>query len=142
MATGGWSGYGSPVLLEQAAGVAARRRGTVWDRACAQAEAGTERQLQRAVETILGQMQAAGQIRCWYHRPDRATRAQDREQRGLPDLVIGVREGLVVALELKTATGKVSQEQAEWLACWGERGRVCRGVGEVLGFLREVTDAE
>lgn len=136
MATGGWQGYGSPALLAQAADVAARRRGTVWDRACAQAEAGTERRLQRAVEAILGQLVATGQIRCWYHRPDRATRAQDHEQRGLPDLVIGIRPGLVVAVELKTAAGKVTPEQDAWLSCWGERGCLCRSVGEVLDFLR------
>lgn len=136
MATGGWGGYGDPTLLAQADQAAARRRGSVIQRVAAQEEVTRERELQRAVEAVLEQLVALGKIRCWYHRPDRATRAQDHEQRGLPDLVVGVRADLVLALELKTATGRVRPEQETWLGCWGERGALCRSLGEVLAHLQ------
>jgi len=133
MATGGWEDYGG---LGLPTATPKRRRGTVMQRVAAQAETTRERDLQRATEAILDELQAHGRILCWYHRPDRAPRAQDHEQRGLPDLVVGVREGCVLGLELKTATGRVRPEQEIWLRCLGDRGALCRSLGEVLDFLR------
>ena len=49
--------------------------------------------------------------------------------------MIGVRPGLVVAVELKTATGRVSPEQREWLDLWGANGAVVRSERELLDRL-------
>ena len=95
---------------------------------------GQEAALQAACHRVLGQLLAMGRIVDWYHRPDRAPGRGERA--GLPDLLVAVRPGLVVACELKTATGRVSPRQAAWLACWGERGAVCRSEGEFVDAMR------
>lgn len=94
----------------------------------------TERDLQRECEAVLRLLQAAGVILRWYHRPDSPRRIRP-EQRGLPDLLIGVRRDLVLGVELKTAKGKTSAEQDDWLACFGDRGAVCRSVEDLYMFL-------
>jgi hypothetical protein len=95
---------------------------------------GTERSLQARCEALLRQLQALGKISCWYHRPDRE--CARGEQRGLPDLVIGVRQGLVLAVELKSWSGKLRPEQEVWLSCWGAEGCVVRSTGELLDVLK------
>ena len=104
-----------------------------WSRNPTQAPRGTESKLQAACEAQLGKLWTMRQIVDWYHRPDRKPGRGERS--GLPDLLIAVRPGLVLAVELKTETGKVTPKQAAWLACWGDRGAVCRSVGELLDFV-------
>ena len=134
-----------------------RRRGGVVERACAMVEAQSERELQAEVEAALRQLVATGAIVDFYHRPDRAPRGAERP--GLPDLVIAARhlverdwtrvpgeepppgklmiaEGLILFVELKTATGKLRPEQVRWLACAGSRGCVARSLDDVVSFLR------
>ena len=94
---------------------------------------GQERRLQAACERELGKLLAFGLIVDWEHRPDRAPGRGERG--GRPDLTIGVGPGVVIAVELKTATGVVTPRQAAWLVCWGERGCVCRSLGEFLSFV-------
>ena len=89
--------------------------------------------LQRAAEAILERLRISGAIMDWWHSEDRAK----RERAGMPDLVIAAREGLVIAIELKSATGRATEEQERWLTAWGERGCLCRSAGEVLTFLKQ-----
>jgi hypothetical protein len=89
--------------------------------------------LQRASEAILERLRQTGAIMDWWHSEDR----KKRERPGMPDLVIGVRPGLVIAVELKSRTGRATEEQERWLECWGERGALCRSVEEVLTFLKQ-----
>lgn len=112
-----------------------RRRGTLDERIVQADECRRESELQRAVEAMLVEIQARGRIKCWYHRSD--TRRTRAEQPGFPDLAIGVRPGVMIGIELKTATGRLGPGQAEWLECLGERGAVCRSMGEVIEFLRK-----
>lgn len=44
---------------------------------------------------------------------------------GFPDLVIA-RRGVVLHVELKTDTGRLSQDQKHWLEAMGDSGRVWR----------------
>lgn len=83
---------------------------------------------------LLKRLKAAGQITAFWHRPDQKSRG--REAGGVPDLLValGPDRG-IVALELKTATGKVTPEQAVWLAAFGDRGCVCRSLAAVRAFL-------
>jgi hypothetical protein len=71
-------------------------------------------------------MQARGKILAYYHRPDR--KPGRGERRGLPDLLIAIAPGRVIAVELKTSTGRLSEAQAEWLVGFGGRGYVCRSI--------------
>lgn len=98
-----------------------------------QAQAGEERKLQADCEALLDDLIALGRVATWYHRPD--VRGRRPERKGLPDLLIGVRHGMVLGVELKTATGKISVEQLVWLGCFGDLGSVCRSQGELLNFL-------
>jgi hypothetical protein len=96
----------------------------------------TERELQRWAERYLESM--------GYLRPDqkRVDAGRPRECRGvyyhLPqargnpfalDLIVLDRTGRWLALELKSATGRVSARQ-EWL-CWAAGGSICRSAGDV-----------
>lgn len=137
MATGGWGGI-RPDLLEQAAarGRQPRGRRSIDELVSADNAARLERDLQRQVEELLAELQRLGQIVRWHHVPD--TRRTRSEQAGHLDLVVGIEDGLVVAVELKRPDGKgrISPEQADWLRCWGERATVATRVGEVIEFLR------
>ena len=46
------------------------------------------------------------------------------------------REGRVVAVEIKTATGKVKPSQAAWLASWQAETAVVRDIGDVIALTR------
>ena len=98
-----------------------------------QAQAGEERKLQADCEALLDDLIALGRVATWYHRPD--VRGRRPERKGLPDLLIGVRPGMVLGVELKTAKGKLSVEQLVWLGVFGDRGAVCRSQGELMEFL-------
>lgn len=95
-----------------------------------------ERDLQREVTALLNGLQKAGLIIDHYHRP--SARGRGREHPGFLDECIAIRPGLVVAIEVKTRakTSKTSPEQDAWIEAWGERGAVCRDIGEVRDALR------
>lgn len=101
-----------------------------------QAARGTERELQRGCERLLGELKALHLIMAWAHIPDQRPRRQDWKRRGVLDLLIAVRRDLVVAAELKTSSGRTTPDQAIWLVAWGDRGSVCRSEGELLSFLK------
>ena len=59
---------------------------------------------------------------------------------GVPDVICLAPGGLVAWIEFKTSTGRVSDNQHEWLdllARYGFRAAVCRSVDEAVAFLRE-----
>lgn len=95
----------------------------------------TEAQLQRACEDLLDVLIARGQVIDYYHRPDRE--AGHRERGGFPDLCIALACG-PVAVELKrdSKAAKTSPAQDRWLSAWGDRGAVCRTVGQFKAALR------
>lgn len=70
-------------------------------------------------------------LRYWrvcHHRPartDRGWRTPMQGHAGLPDLILA-RGGHVLLAELKTEKGKPTPEQAAWLTCLGEHGRLWR----------------
>lgn len=131
MATSGWAGI-DPTLLSRTT----TRRATVHERVAQMGELALERDLLAWTAALLLRLKEQGRIRRWHHVPDqRRTRA---EQAGMLDLHIGVRDGLVIALELKRpdGKGKLSPEQIDWLACWGDRGAVACSQEQVLEHLR------
>lgn len=137
MATGGWQGL-RPDLLEQAAARERSPRGrrSIDELLAADATVRLERDLQAQVEALLKGLQDLGQILAWHHAPD--VKRKRGEQAGFLDLTIGVRAGLVVAIELKRPDGhgRLSAEQLVWLRCHGERGAVCTSLAEVMAFLQ------
>lgn len=52
-----------------------------------------------------------------------------------PDLVVA-KAGRVVAVEVKSARGRVKPGQAEWLAAWPGETAVVRGLADVLALTR------
>ncbi len=90
--------------------------------------------LEEQAEALLRGLQRRGQILDFIHRPDRSPGRAERA--GLPDLLVAVRDGLVLGVELKRADGTVSKWQALWLRAFGDRGTVARSVEEVEDFLR------
>jgi len=94
-----------------------------------------ESSLQSATEAELDRLQATGAILDYYHRPDGAPRRRGQERAGVPDLIIAVRDDLVLAIELKSATGRLTKWQRFWLQAFGTRGCVCRSIDEVRDFL-------
>ncbi len=92
-----------------------------------------EKQLQAACEDWLEKLWDWRLVMDWYHRPDR--KAGHNERSGLPDLIIAVRPGLVLGVELKRADTNPTPKQAVWLAAFGERGAVCRSLEEFQAFL-------
>jgi hypothetical protein len=106
-----------------------------------------ERELQARCEKLLRQLQAHGLPLLWAHIPDVAVQhgsagRQQAKRKGLPDLLVGLPswgdgEGLVLGVELKAEAGRVTPEQAAWLAAFGRRGCVARSEGAVIDFLRE-----
>jgi hypothetical protein len=94
-----------------------------------------EKQLQRAVEDLLAILVRKKQVIDFYHRPDRE--AGRNERPGFPDICIALPSG-PCAIELKRdmPSAKPSEAQARWLACWGDRGALCRNLGQVRAALR------
>lgn len=124
MSTPGWEG-----VIEQALAESPRKA------------AAPERKLQREAERLLRQLASTGKIAAWYHRPDRAPGRG--EQAGLPDFLICLpirtadygRVRAVRAIELKTPTGRVTDEQARWLGAMGPDACVCRSMADVHAAL-------
>ena len=97
----------------------------------------TEAQLQRACEDLLDVLIAKGEVVIWFHRPDRE--AGHRERGGFLDICVGLPgDRLPVAIELKrdVTSAKPTEDQQTWLACWHDRGAVCRTVGQFKAALR------
>ncbi len=92
-----------------------------------------EAELQAEVTAWLAGELAAGHILCWTH----VARPQ-RDRPGLPDLIVGLRADLVVAIELKRpdGTGALRPEQAVWLRAWGSNGAVCLSLAQVVERVR------
>jgi len=92
-----------------------------------------ESELQAEVEVWLTGEVAACRVLCWTH-----VRSPRKDRPGLPDLVIGLAPGLVVAVELKRpdGTGRLRPEQETWLRAWGERGAVCCSLAQVQAQVR------
>lgn len=61
-------------------------------------------------------------------------------QKGVPD-VLGCHNGKPIAIEVKSAVGKVSPEQLEWLRRWEDAGGyfiVSRNVQHVVDFIEAI----
>ena len=136
MATQGWHGYGydggSPSQVPRRKG-----RRSIAELLVAKIESDLEGPLRDWAQELLRELKDHGLIRCWFHVPD--TRRTRPEERGFPDLAIGVRPGLVLHVELKRldGKGKLGAEQATWLLCAADRGAVCSSQDEFLEFLRK-----
>ena len=52
--------------------------------------------------------------------------------KGVPDLLVGLRNGVNLLLEVKSATGKLTPEQQEWHAKWRGHVAVVRSIEEAL----------
>ena len=89
--------------------------------------------LQQQTEQLLRALQSAGKILDYYHRPDR--KPAKGERAGLPDLLIAVRDGLVLGLELKRPGETPTDCQRVWLAALGDNGTWATSISEVVRFL-------
>lgn len=106
-----------------------------------------EEALQRAVVQLL----ALYEQRDWLafcHVPNGGLRTASEAGRframgvraGVPDLLVWIRGGRSIGLELKAGRGKLSPEQMYWharIAGLGHRVHVCRSVDDVEAVLRE-----
>lgn len=108
----------------------------------APAPRGEERALLGRCEALLRELRAFGVPLLWAHIPDvplqhgTAGRQQAR-RKGLPDLLVAQPAmGLVLAAECKTECGKLTFEQAAWLAAFGNRGAVVRSENDLLALLK------
>lgn len=130
MATRGWSGVSPAAFTAQPA---KRPRLTGNAAVLAEQDRRRESELQAEVERFLENLRRQGGIGDWYH-----ARKPQRDRPGMLDLCVGIREGLVVALELKRPdhTGRLRPEQERWMRWWGERGVLAEGLDEVREFLR------
>lgn len=111
----------------------------------------TEAHLQDAIRLALGRYADRG-VAFWRNNSGLAEhwteRGVERVRYGLApgsaDLV-GIVRGRFVALEIKTASGRIAPEQAQWLAlverCGGV-GRVVRSVADAVAAVEEVLGAD
>ena len=61
-----------------------------------------------------------------------------RVGQGVPDLICGFR-GVNVLLEVKTATGKLTADEAFWIDDWRGQAAIVRNVGEAITVLEDLT---
>lgn len=95
----------------------------------------SEAAFQRAAECLLKVLIQKGDVIDYYHRPDRG--AGHNERPGFPDLCLALHSG-PAAIELKknVKTAKTTAAQGRWLACWGDRGALCRTLDDLRAALR------
>lgn len=126
MSTRGFEGWTPPVARPAPRGTLAQQLAAIDDHR-------REAELQAEIEVYLRRQERTGAVLCWTH-----VRTPRKDRPGLPDLIIGLRAGLVVAIELKrpNGAGKLRPEQEVWLSAWGDRGAVCLSLEEVVARLR------
>ena len=56
---------------------------------------------------------------------------------GCPDLLIGY-HGRNILIEVKTATGKITDDELAWITGWKGRAYVARSVEQVLEILNQI----
>ena len=131
MSSRGWEGYQPTVPSPPT------RRLPLSTRAVEAGLAKRESEIQAECEAwIRGEMASGGIVEFYHARSPRQDRA------GFLDLTIGVRPGLVIAVELKAPLGETTREQERWLAAWGEQGCVARSCGEMVEFVKRWRDSQ